>query len=234
MRRQGSMHTLALRRCAPLAMGQASPWQRLGPARPGRPGAGRAVRAVEGSDPRATRAWFGRGAVRIFTRTVPLPPGVAPLEISLQEGSVSALRGGGATRSTTARPAGWRASSVRGRDSVGLGPQPPRQDRDAPVQSRFDAFLPRTDRPERPAAGDGKGMPLPITPDATPGVQTGSLRSQPQAPARHSRSNGCGATETQPPRCGIVGVSPGREVSCPPTPNVGWALPARPRTQPNS
>ncbi len=42
---------------------------------------------MEGSDPRGTEARFGRGAVRVFTRSSPPPAGVAPLELSLREGS---------------------------------------------------------------------------------------------------------------------------------------------------
>ncbi len=41
-------------------------------------GAARAARAVEGSDPPSPKAWYGRGAVRVFTRSVPPPGGRSP------------------------------------------------------------------------------------------------------------------------------------------------------------
>ena len=88
------MHTLAIRRCAPVARGQASPRKRLAPARSDRPGAARAARAVEGSDPPSPRAWYGRGAMRVFTRLAPRPRGRSPPSIPAGRLSGSGERGG--------------------------------------------------------------------------------------------------------------------------------------------
>ena len=58
---------------------------------------------MEGSDPRGTGARFGRGAARVLTRSSPPPSGVAPLELSLREGTVSAA----SRRRWTRWPTGW-------------------------------------------------------------------------------------------------------------------------------
>ena len=79
-RHGGPMRTSALPRCAPEPARIRCRCRVL--CRGGQTGRGRAGGTDrDGSDPRAPRAWFGRGAVRIFTRTPPPPAGVAPLEI---------------------------------------------------------------------------------------------------------------------------------------------------------
>ena len=93
------------------------------------------------------------------------------------------------------------------------------KDRDAPVTSLAAAFLQRTDGPVATRRGGRHGCLMPNLPGAAPGIERGgSLRSRPQALARHGCSDGHGATETQPATCGIVGMSTGREIPCPPPP----------------
>ena len=85
-RQRGAMHISALRRCALAILHIQWRGNVLRLRRTGGRGTG-AVWGVEGSDPRGTGARFGRGAVRVFTRSSPPPAGVAPLHLSLQEGS---------------------------------------------------------------------------------------------------------------------------------------------------
>ena len=74
---------------------------------------------------------------------------------------------------------------------------------------------------ERPPAEDGMGVPMSALPDAVPGIPKGrSLRSRPQAPARHRRSGDCVATGRRPATCETADVPIGRAFSCPPTPDV--------------
>ncbi len=75
----GWIHTLVCSRCTPallLILLCGNVLRMSGRVARGAPsGLGRG-----GSDPRATRAWFGRGAVRVITRSSPPPSWVAPLD----------------------------------------------------------------------------------------------------------------------------------------------------------
>ena len=94
------MHTLALRRCAPVATGQALPQQRLAladldrPVPHGRPGPWRgATPPVEGLVREPNEAgkpgWYDGAGPCAFSHAWPRALGVAPLQLSLQEGSSS-------------------------------------------------------------------------------------------------------------------------------------------------
>ena len=91
--------------------------------------------AVEGSDPRGTGARFGRGAVRVFTRPSPPPPGVAPPRV-IPAGRHCQCRFEAAADPLADRlAAGLSGIADQGRDAVGAGAQPRRQAPDAPVPS---------------------------------------------------------------------------------------------------
>ena len=116
----GSMHILALRRCAPVASGQASPRQRLAPADSDRPGAARAARTVEGSDPPQSEGLVrARGCARSHTHA-PRPRGRSPSINPCGKASVRRANYGGFARSPLsaglAQPAGWSGSVAREAD----------------------------------------------------------------------------------------------------------------------
>ena len=88
---------------------------------------------------------------------------------------------------------------------------------------RFSGGSPGIAGGERPPADGGMGVTW--QPSAMPieASKPGSLRSRPQVPARHCRSGGRSVTARRPATCGTVGVPIGRAISCPSTPDVGWA-----------
>ena len=115
MRHGGSMHILALRRFTPAGLLIRWRGKALWPRRT----VGRgtvATWAVEGSDPRATGAWFGRGAVRVFTRPPPPPLGSLPSNYPCRKALSTPLRGGGAA--TARRPMTCGIGSVHIRTAL--------------------------------------------------------------------------------------------------------------------
>ena len=141
--------------------------------------------------PPSPRAWYGFGRRCVFT---PLPPslGVAPdPSIPTREGGLSAASRRRITRSPTGRPSGSRASPSKAgvppmaratAQAAKSGTRPSQVTDGLPARDCWTGAISRR-------RVDGRAHPT--LPDAVPGIERGgSLRSRPQAPARHRRSGG--------------------------------------------
>ena len=186
-RHGGSMHILALRRCAPAVLHIRWRGNVLRLRHAGGRGAGAAWGLV-GSDPRGTGARFGRGAVRVFARSSPPPAGVAPPRIILAGRPFRA-----APRRRITPFADRLAVGRSGMVEQALGTAPFRLACSLPAWDRWSVATPR---------GVGCSMHIPTLPRGTPSVQGGgSLRSRPPFPARHSRPAGRGTTAIRTKTC---------------------------------
>ena len=165
--------------------------------------------------PPSPRAWYGFGRRCVFT---PLPPslGVAPdPSIPTREGGLSAASRRRITRSPTGRPSGSRASPSKAgvppmaratAQAAKSGTRPSQVTHGLPAR---DCWTGATSR----RRVDGRAHPT--LPDAVPGIERGgSLRSRPQAPERHRRSGGRGATAKQPATYGTAGAHIAMTVPC--------------------
>ncbi len=185
-RQWGSMHILALRRCAPAVLHIRWRGNVLRLRRAVDRGAG-AAWGVVGSDPRGTGARFGRGAVRVFARSSPPPAGVAP-QSAIRSGRVPSAA---SRRRMTRWPTAWSSGCPASPTKTGMPPF--RLACSLPAWDRWSVATPR---------GVGCSMHIPTLPRGTPSVQGGgSLRSRPPFPARHSRPADRGTTAIRTRTC---------------------------------
>ena len=171
---------------------------------------------VEGSDPPVRGPGTGSGRLRVFTPLASPLGGSLPIHhIPTREGGLSAASRRRITRSPTGRPSGSRASPSKAgvppmaratAQAAKSGTRPSQVTDGLPAR---DCWTGATSR----RRVDGRAHPT--LPDAVPGIEKGgSLRSRPQAPERHRRSGGRGATAKQPATCGTPGAHMEAAFSC--------------------
>ena len=174
----------------------------------------------DGSDPPVRGPGTGADAVRVFTRSVPAPWGVAPdPSIPTREGGLSAASRRRVTRSPTGRPSGNRASPSKAgvppmaratAQAAKSGTRPSQVTDGLPAR---DCWTGATSR----RRVDGRAHPT--LPDAVPGIERGgSLPPRPHPPERHRRSGGRCTTAKQPATSGTSGAHMEAAFSCTCTP----------------